>query len=69
MALQDLSEKSLDYKFYARIIDFAKRNQVKLGKRTDSQLSEEDYISLLGAQEQYRSENKPEKPEDNEDFS
>ena len=69
VALQDLSEKSLDYKFYARIIDFAKRNQVKLGKRTDSQLSEEDYISLLGAQAQYRSENKPEKPEDNEDFS
>ncbi len=64
--LHTLSEKSLDARFYDRIIDFALRNQLILADRTKGDLDAAVRDKLMAAQEAYRAENKPDRPSDNE---
>lgn len=64
--LDTLSPKSLDYKFYSRIIDFSQRNQLKLALRVNRNLDTSEQDKFAQAQAEYRAANKPEKLEDNE---
>ena len=66
ISLGDLSEKSLDARFYDRIIDFAMRNQLVLADRTKGDLEPSVRDELLAAQEKYRAANRPDRPSDNE---
>ena len=66
VSLEELSDKSLDAKFYDRIIDFAMRNQLVLAERTKGRLSVEDRAELAEAQAAYRTANAPDRPSDNE---
>lgn len=66
VSLEELSEKSLDAKFYERIIDYAMRNQLILATRTKGDLDESVKAELAEKQAAYRAENKPDRPEDNE---
>ncbi|MDD3114908.1 MAG: hypothetical protein PHQ44_04155 [Anaerovibrio sp.] len=66
VSLEELSDKSLEARFYERIIDFALRNQLILAERTKGDLDEALKAELLKAQEAYRAENPPDRPEDNE---
>ena len=66
ISLEELSDKSLDAKFYERIIDFAMRNQLVLAERTKGELTEENKARLAEAQADYRAEHKPDRPSDNE---
>lgn len=66
ISLGDLSEKSLDARFYDRIIDFALRNQLVLADRTQGDLEASVREKLAAAQEAYRSDNRPDRPSDNE---
>ena len=66
VSLEELSEKSLDAKFYERIIDYAMRNQLVLAVRTKGDLDESVRAQLAEKQAAYRAENKPDRPEDNE---
>lgn len=65
VALEDLSDKNLDSRFYDRIIDYALRNQLVLAERTKGDLDEDLKKQLGEAQEAYRAENPPDRPEDN----
>ena len=67
VSLEELSEKSLDAKFYDRIIDYAMRNQLVLAERTRGDLDEAVKAQLAEKQAAYRAENKPDRPEDNEE--
>ena len=66
VSLEELSEKSLDARFYDRVIDYAMRNQLILAERTKGDLDEALKAQLAEAQEAYRAEHKPDRPEDNE---
>lgn len=66
VSLEELSEKNLDAKFYDRIIDFALRNQLVLALRTKGDLDEATQAKLKEAQDAYRAEHEPDRPEDNE---
>lgn len=66
ISLGDLSEKSLDARFYDRIIDFALRNQLVLADRTQGDLEAPVREKLAAAQEAYRADNMPDRPSDNE---
>ena len=66
VSLEELSEKSLDAKFYERIVDYAMRNQLVLAVRTKGDLDESVRAQLAEKQAAYRAENKPDRPEDNE---
>lgn len=66
ISLGDLSEKSLDARFYDRIIDFALRNQLVLADRTQGDLEAPVREKLAAAQEAYRADNRPDRPSDNE---
>ncbi|MGM9540934.1 hypothetical protein [Anaerovibrio sp.] len=66
VSLEELSEKSLDARFYDRIIDYALRNQLVLAERTRGDLDEALKAQLAEAQEAYREAHKPDRPEDNE---
>lgn len=66
ISLGDLSEKSLDARFYDRIIDFALRNQLVLADRTQGDLEAPVREKLADAQEAYRADNMPDRPSDNE---
>ncbi len=66
ISLGDLSEKSLDARFYDRIIDFALRNQLVLADRTQGDLEASVREKLAAAQEAYRPDNRPDRPSDNE---
>lgn len=66
ISLGDLSEKSLDARFYDRIIDFALRNQLVLADRTKGDLEASVREKLAAAQEAYRADNRPDRPSDNE---
>ena len=66
ISLEDLSEKSLDARFYDRIIDFALRNQLVLADRTRGDLEADVREKLATAQEEYRAGNRPDRPSDNE---
>ena len=66
VSLEELSEKSLDAKFYERIIDYAMRNQLVLAMRTKGDLDEAVKAKLAEQQAAYRAENKPDRQEDNE---
>ena len=66
ISLETLSEKSLDARFYDRIIDFALRNQLVLADRTRGDLEQPIRDGLAAAQETYRHENRPDRPSDNE---
>ena len=66
ISLGDLSEKSLDARFYDRIIDFALRNQLVLADRTQGDLEAPVREKLADAQEAYRADNRPDRPSDNE---
>ena len=66
ISLGDLSEKSLDARFYDRIIDFALRNQLVLADRTKGDLEASVREKLAAAQEAYRADNRPGRPSDNE---
>ena len=66
ISLEDLSEKSLDARFYDRIIDFALRNQLVLADRTQGDLETSVREKLATAQEAYRADNRPDRPSDNE---
>ena len=66
VSLEELSEKSLDAKFYERIVDYAMRNQLVLAVRTKGDLDESVMAQLAEKQAAYRAENKPDRPEDNE---
>lgn len=66
ISLGDLSEKSLDARFYDRIIDFALRNQLVLADRTQGDLEASVREKLAAAQEAYRADNRPDRPADNE---
>lgn len=65
VSLEELSEKSLDAKFYDRIIDYALRNQLVLAERTRGDLDEALKADLAARQEAYRAANVPDRPEDN----
>lgn len=58
--------KSLDARFYDRIIDFALRNQLVLADRTQGNLETSVREKLAAAQEAYRADNRPDRPSDNE---
>ena len=66
ISLGDLSEKSLDARFYDRIIDFALRNQLVLADRTKGDLEASVREKLAAAQEAYRADNRPDRPSDHE---
>ena len=66
ISLGDLSEKSLDARFYDRIIDFALRNQLVLADRTKGDLEASVREKLAAAQEAYRADNRPDRSSDNE---
>lgn len=66
ISLEELSEKSLDARFYDRIIDFALRNQLVLADRTKGDLEASVREKLAAAQEAYRVDNRPDRPSDNE---
>ena len=66
VSLEELSEKSLDAKFYDRIIDYAMRNQLVLAMRTKGNMDEAVKAKLAEQQAAYRAENKPDRQEDNE---
>ena len=66
VSLEELSEKSLDAKFYERIIDYAMRNQLVLAMRTKGNMDEAVKAKLAEQQAAYRAENKPDRQEDNE---
>lgn len=66
ISLEELSEKSLDARFYDRIIDFALRNQLVLADRTKGDLEASVREKLAAAQEAYRTDNRPDRPSDNE---
>lgn len=66
ISLETLSERSLDARFYDRIIDFALRNQLVLADRTRGDLEQPVRDGLAAAQEAYRNANKPDRPSDNE---
>ncbi len=66
ISLEELSDKSLDAKFYERIIDFAMRNQLVLAERTKGILTEEAKAKLAEAQQEYRDAHVPDRPSDNE---
>ena len=66
ISLEDLSEKSLDARFYDRIIDFALRNQLVLADRTQGDLEASVREKLAAAQEAYRADNRPDRLSDNE---
>lgn len=66
ISLGNLSEKSLDARFYDRIIDFALRNQLVLADRTQGDLEAPVREKLAAAQEAYRADNRPDRPSDNE---
>lgn len=66
ISLGDLSEKSLDARFYDRIIDFALRNQLVLADRTQGDLEAPVREKLAAAQEAYRADNMPDRLSDNE---
>ena len=66
VSLEELSEKSLDAKFYERIIDYAMRNQLVLAMRTKGDMDEAVKAKLAEQQAAYRAENKPDRQEDNE---
>lgn len=66
ISLEELSEKSLDARFYDRIIDFALRNQLVLADRTKGDLEASVREKLAAAQEAYRADNRPDRPSDNE---
>ena len=66
ISLGDLSEKSLDARFYDRIIDFALRNQLVLADRTQGDLEASVREKLAAAQEAYRADNRPDRASDNE---
>lgn len=66
ISLETLSERSLDARFYDRIIDFALRNQLVLADRTRGDLEQPVREDLAAAQEAYRNANKPDRPSDNE---
>lgn len=66
ISLGDLSEKSLDARFYDRIIDFALRNQLVLADRSQGDLEAPVREKLADAQEAYRADNRPDRPSDNE---
>lgn len=66
ISLGDLSEKSLDARFYDRIIDFALRNQLVLADRTKGDLEASVREKLAAAQEAYRADNRSDRPSDNE---
>lgn len=68
LKLDELSSKSLDAAFYQRVIDFALRNQLKLALKVNSQLPQAQIEVLTKAQEAYRAQNKPDKPDDNEEL-
>lgn len=59
ISLEELSEKSLDARFYDRIIDFALRNQLVLADRTKGDLEASVREKLAAAQEAYRADNRP----------
>lgn len=65
VSLDELSEKSLDAKFYDRIIDYAMRNQLVLAERTRGDLDEALKADLAARQEAYRAAHVPDRPEDN----
>ena len=66
VSLEELSEKSLEGKFYERIIDYAMRNQLVLALRTKGDIDDALKAQLAEKQAAYRDENKPDRPEDNE---
>lgn len=66
ISLEELSDKSLDARFYDRIIDFALRNQLVLADRTKGDLEASVREKLAAAQEAYRVDNRPDRPSDNE---
>lgn len=66
VSLAELSEKNLEAKFYDRVIDFALRNQLVLAERTKGSLDDATKERLRIAQEEYRSANPPDRPEDNQ---
>lgn len=66
ISLEELSDKSLDARFYDRIIDFALRNQLVLADRTQGDLEAPVREKLAAAQEAYRADNRPDRPSDNE---
>ena len=66
VSLEELSEKSLDAKFYERIIDYAMRNQLVLAMRTKGNMDEAVKAKLAEQQAAYRAENKPDRQDDNE---
>ena len=66
VSLEELSEKSLEGKFYERIIDYAMRNQLVLALRTKGDMDDALKAQLAEKQAAYRDENKPDRPEDNE---
>ncbi len=66
ISLEELSDKSLDARFYDRIIDFAMRNQLVLAERTKGILTDEDRAELAKAQQEYRDAHVPDRPSDNE---
>lgn len=66
ISLEELSEKSLDARFYDRIIDFALRNQLVLADRTKGDLEASVREKLAAAQEAYRADNRPDRHSDNE---
>ena len=66
ISLEELSDKSLDARFYDRIIDFALRNQLVLADRTKGDLEASVREKLAAAQAAYRADNRPDRPSDNE---
>ncbi|ORU00900.1 hypothetical protein D081_0348 [Anaerovibrio sp. JC8] len=66
--MEKLSEKSFDYKFYNRIIDYALRNRVKLVLRSNSNADDELLARMQADQDKYRAEHKPWDARDNEEL-
>lgn len=67
--MANLSEKSFDYKFYSRIIDYALRNRVKLALRSNGTISDELLAQMQLEQDEYRLQNKEYDLRDNEELS
>ena len=67
--LDTLSEKSFDWMFYNRIIDYAMRNRVKLALRSNKNAENELLVKMQAEQDEYRAQNKATDSRDNEELN